>query len=447
MFPAVDGGPSSPSSFHSNSSPKNTEFFRLPSREGFGISSNRFDTHATYTPGVGAYNVTPEYQSALLIESPSVSRKGYKGSFGSKTPKFPPSLDSGIPGPNSYSIEATSLAGSIHATRASSPPRSAAFSPSGKGRVPFPDPQPIPGPNSYYPRDPAISPLLVQKGSSTFLSQSKRDSFIRTSETPSPAAYTPLLSPGKEHAKGDIQWSKSPQIRFRDLGKDNFVPGPQRYFNPELDAKLFSPAKNARSCGSYRGPYIGKQSEHGIVLPTFGTDQDRFKHSFCGRLDLIAEIPGPGAYHDDLSVFSTVKLRSYNAQFNPEIAAASNRATTSTGARHLQPASTTMGNRSNNISQPSSPSRPPTSPTKTHQHRPNTTSRSSNRSALTPSKTASPGHGSFTLSGASSMSPTQQQQNNAPHLHAFGHTYNNPSPPVRHVVRALTTGNNSDFIE
>lgn len=408
MLPSVDGGPSSPSSsFHS--SPKNTELFRLPSREGFGTSSTRFDTNASFTPGVGSYNVTPEYQSALLIESPSVSRRGYKGSFGSKTPKFPPTLDSGVPGPNSYSLDATSIA-SVGLSRASSPTRSAAFTPSGKGRVPFPDPQPIPGPNSYSPKEnPGVSPLLQNKPSSTFLSHSKRDSFIRVSETPSPVAYHPGFHPPKEHVQSDIQWSKSPQTRFQDLGKDNRVPGPQRYFNPELDAQLFDSNRSLRSCGSYRGPYVGKQSERGTALPTFGVDKDRFKHSFCGRLDLIAEIPGPGAYHDDLNVFSTVKLKSHNLQFNPEVALhapnylSPHRPSTATGSA-MFPSAPNSASASYRSTPSGRASSPPTASSPHSSSRPQTSSAASLTASMSPS-----------------LSPNRRS--NSPNLHAFGRTH------------------------
>jgi hypothetical protein len=32
------------------------------------------------------------------------------------------------------------------------------------------------------------------------------------------------------------------------------------------------------------------------IRHTFGADTERFKHSFCGRLDIAATLPGPGAY-------------------------------------------------------------------------------------------------------------------------------------------------------
>jgi hypothetical protein len=446
IFPMIDGGPSSPStaSFRTNdSSPKNTELFRLPSRGGFGVSTNRFDTNATFTPGVGSYNITPENKSSLLVDSPSLSRRGYRGSFGSKTPKFPPTLDSGVPGPNAYSIEATSMV-SASQSRGSSPNRSAAFTPSGKGRIPFPDPQPTPGPNSYLPKDnPGVSPLLANKGSATFLSHSKRDSFIRISHTPSPAAYSPQLSPGKELPQGDIQWSKNPQGRFQDLGKDNKVPGPQRYFNPELDAKLYSPNSSLRTSGAYRGTYIGKQSEHGVVPPTFGTDSDRFKHSFCGRLDLIAEIPGPGAYHEDLSVFSTVKLKSHNIQFRTDEAASSLRAnrpgTTASmiGSQRASSRSTSPAH----TQQPLSPGRRPGTSQPHSPQSPFSANRNSQRHVNLDSPN-SIHHASFSYSEVPYNRASPAQTN----AHGFGHTNHVYSPPAKHAIRDLATGH-GDFIQ
>ena len=55
--------------------------------------------------------------------------------------------------------------------------------------------------------------------------------------------------------------------------------------------------KSMRTAGNYRGRYLGKQNDsRAPALHTFGADKDRFKNSFCGRLDLAALIPGPGSY-------------------------------------------------------------------------------------------------------------------------------------------------------
>ena len=57
-----------------------------------------------------------------------------------------------------------------------------AFVPSGRGRVPYPDPsltkRNIPGPLDYSPKVDYTPPLLAAKPSFTFVSKSKRDSFL-----------------------------------------------------------------------------------------------------------------------------------------------------------------------------------------------------------------------------------------------------------------------------
>ena len=57
-----------------------------------------------------------------------------------------------------------------------------AFVPSGRGRVPYPDPaltkRNIPGPLDYAPKGEYNPPLLTNKPSFTFISKSKRDSFL-----------------------------------------------------------------------------------------------------------------------------------------------------------------------------------------------------------------------------------------------------------------------------
>jgi len=87
-------------------------------------------------------------------------------------------------------------------------------------------------------------------------------------------------------------WSKSTYKRFQEFGRDNNVPSPTRYFSDEPVQ-----IENRRIVGNFKGPYMGKQNESpSAALHTFGADKDRFKHSFCGRLDLKAMEPGPGEY-------------------------------------------------------------------------------------------------------------------------------------------------------
>lgn len=73
------------------------------------------------------------------------------------------------------------------------------------------------------------------------------------------------------------------------------------------------------SLGTYRGPYVGKQSERAPILPTFGVTKDRFQGSFCGNLADAAEKPGPGQYYENLAQTSTLQTPSFNAQFNPNL--------------------------------------------------------------------------------------------------------------------------------
>jgi hypothetical protein len=282
--------------FNKNRPATTPEIKRASSRDGFGVSTLRFDSSATITPGVGAYNISPEFRSPLSIESPSISKRGYKGSFGSKSPKFEPYHDSGVPGPNAYTLDQFSI-GVTGSPRPSSPspPRSACFSPTTKerGRIPFPDPNPYPGPNAYliHPH-PGISPLLVHKGNATFLSKSKRDSFIQPSATPSPVHYHPyenkLFDP-LQSVLGDTQWSKSSYHRFSDLGRDNLVPGPDRYFNPNHNEQYQQEKqqeKSLRTVGNYRGQYLYKHSlKSKQQFSSFGIPKNRFQNSIFSIVD------------------------------------------------------------------------------------------------------------------------------------------------------------------
>jgi hypothetical protein len=87
-------------------------------------------------------------------------------------------------------------------------------------------------------------------------------------------------------------------VRFRDLGMDNKVPGPGMYFDEEQNNQREQESRvhNHRVMGRAFKPK-GKQNENkSCTVHTFGADTDRFKHSILGRLDLAAELPGPGWY-------------------------------------------------------------------------------------------------------------------------------------------------------
>lgn len=271
---------------------------RSSSRGGFGTSSDRFGCDLTITPGVGSYDLVDSERSSLLLDSPSISKKGFTTSFRSKSPRVAPvHKNPGIPGPASYNTSVMEL------SHISSSNLSPAFIPSGKGRVPFPPPNKVPGPCAYSPNsDPGRSPLLRNKPSSTFESKSKRDAIFKANDFPIVGTYE-VGVPKKPI--GDLQWTKSAYIRFQDLGRDNKVPGPQRYFSDRNFEEYF-PRNTLRSSGTYRGGYVGKQQQKSRpVLSTFGVEANRFRNSTFGRLDLRAGQPGPGSYYPDLSAISS----------------------------------------------------------------------------------------------------------------------------------------------
>lgn len=313
-------------------SPKETDAMRmrrmvqsrqdLHSPSAFGCRTDRFKDELTGSPGVGQYNLD---KSTLLKDTPSLSKKGYVASFVSKAPKLSFIVDKGTPGPCSYDIYTDTMAPSPDAlTRPST-----AFIPSGDGRVPFPPPNKVPGPAAYSPHEDPGSPFLRAKTSATFSSKSKRESFIQINDVPHGLTYEAFLvdmkrlsSPAKITRDGpdsparkepyipfntDIQFYKSTYTRFQDVGRDNKVPGPQRYFDEDAEKKYYHPQPSLRSVGNYQGRYCGKIHQK-VVNPvhTFGADKDRFKDSAFGRLDLKALIPGPGSYFEDLGQLSAI---------------------------------------------------------------------------------------------------------------------------------------------
>jgi hypothetical protein len=97
------------------------------------------------------------------------------------------------------------------------------------------------------------------------------------------------LSPLSSHP------NRSQYKRFQDLGMDNKVPGPGKYFdtNTEEQNEQMRDSLNHRTVGRIFRKPLGKQNEKPkIAVHTFGADVHRFKHSFLGRLDLAAEAPG-----------------------------------------------------------------------------------------------------------------------------------------------------------
>jgi hypothetical protein len=298
---------------------------------GFSSSTSRFQLdEITSNPGVGTYETN---KSSFLQKSPSFSSKGFGNSFLSKTPQITPFQDLGNPGPSQYNIRSFS----------DSPPKSkrrptTSFIASGNGRIPFPPPNSNPGPSDYYINfDPGRSQILLKKESATFSSVTDRNSvFDQVTVAPPPGKYrVEKADKFFKKAEGDIDWSRggAREERFNHIGKDNHVPPPNTYFptpyfNPATtsssgqtltsDGMHMSPkrhnsglasldvggnnlaedsVRSLRSVGNYRGKLKGKLNERPATTHTFGADKDRFKNSAFGRLDLIAEIPGPGTYN------------------------------------------------------------------------------------------------------------------------------------------------------
>jgi len=261
---------------------KAKKIFKKPS---FGCSSKRFECSTTNLPGPGYYSPDIVSKTSLLAEGPSFPKGGYGNAFLSKVKKL--NLIGGIydipgcrnkPGPGEYYKEREPDGREIK------------FTTSGKGRVPFDDLPKTPSSFDYYPQYKPGSPkLLLRKESATFCSNSEKIPNPYMTDAPGIGKYT--LPDDIAHVN-TFAWSKSSHKRFQDFGKDNHVPSPTRYFSDEPVH-----VDNHRNVGAFKGPYLGKQNETpSAALHTFGADKDRFKHSFCGRLDLKANEPGPLDY-------------------------------------------------------------------------------------------------------------------------------------------------------
>lgn len=158
---------------------RQASYDNIRTKHGFGSNEVRFPKSTNAIPGVGSYDILP--QSTLNKSSPSISKKGYLCvSNAQKQPLFP---NNHVPGPNSYRLN------SISDTPDRKRP-STSFIPSGKGRVPFPPPEPIPGPLAYVVNyEPGRSKMLDAKKSSTFVSKSKRDSFFNKMRSDSQSVH------------------------------------------------------------------------------------------------------------------------------------------------------------------------------------------------------------------------------------------------------------------
>lgn len=261
-------------------------------KKGFGSRVGRFVVKDEKNPGVGAY----EFDRGLIVKSPSQSTRG---NYASKCPQISPHIDQGVPSPMHYNVICNDMNNAKNAVP---------FSPAGinKGKVPWAEPLPNPGPLSYPALSPVqlgASPFIERKQSATFSSATERNSFFDIqSPAPGPAKYNILGSTFK--GQHDLEWSRSKGIRFEDIDRDNGVPPPTQYFDEKRDLVKQKKRESLRSSGYIQGTLKGKQNERPkTAIHTFGADVDRFKNSTYGRLDLAALIPAPG-YYDDIFRYS-----------------------------------------------------------------------------------------------------------------------------------------------
>jgi hypothetical protein len=237
------------------------------------------------TPGVNSYDI---YGAKPL--------KGMGFSSVELKSIFDPRCQSKNPGPNSYNLEVD----------VSKRCRGCRFVEGGKGRVPFPEAQPIPGPNSYLVQLPQQAPRLRRMKSASFRSASVRDSeFSKVGVGPGIGKYVlqtankwsqPKNTNPLVHTFGPIK-DRFANSFAGNLAVSAAVPGPGMY---DVNSRSFQRVRNPphppgkRMC---KTPYLGKQNEIGNKPHTFGADKDRFKNSIYGRLDLAAESPGVGEYN------------------------------------------------------------------------------------------------------------------------------------------------------
>jgi hypothetical protein len=109
------------------------------------------------------------------------------------------------------------------------------------------------------------------------------------SAAPPPGRYN--LRPDDIKVVNTIDWSKNKYDRFSNsffVSRDAL----QAAADYEKMERVGT-APSMRYLGTYKGPYVGKQyAEARSAKHTFGAVEDRFKHSFCGRLDVAAQMPG-----------------------------------------------------------------------------------------------------------------------------------------------------------
>ena len=250
----------------------------------FGSAKKFDDSHINDRPGTGKYH--PDILTNPLSKNPGVSKRGHGAFISSKKKLVDCYLPASItPGPGAYNLDLKPAGFAIQFTTCKD------------GRVPYyVQGKGNPGPLDYKVND-DFTPKLMKRQESYFM-RSKSDknlgSFLSLmSAAPGVGVYT-LPNSFNDPNKPAFIWSKSTFIRFTDIGVDNKVPPSTKYFdNREEALTAHTQGRVLRSAGGYRGKYVGKQyTAKAEAAHTFGADADRFKHSFCGRLDLAAEAPG-----------------------------------------------------------------------------------------------------------------------------------------------------------
>ncbi len=140
-------------------------------------------------------------------------------------------LSKGNPGPCSYSPR------TINISEVKDPSRpSTAFAGDPASRVPFPAPNKVPGPNAYPVKDSRtfmaeLSSPGRNNPSYAFATREPRNSYLAVNDIPPALHYENayIENPGALALnRHDLAWHKSTYIRFQEVGKDNYVPGPDR---------------------------------------------------------------------------------------------------------------------------------------------------------------------------------------------------------------------------
>ncbi|CAL8299118.1 unnamed protein product [Lota lota] len=205
-------------------------------KKGFSSQSKRFSLNTlNENPGPGTYCPLPSAETF----SPSFSRKGTT-SFPSKVPRVPRHPKRGIPGPDSYNLQSSLITQHSFGR---------GFSRAFRAPVAVPVLEPkfkSPGPNQYDVCCGNYGGNLRTKGSSTFLSKTKRCSLALNPNLPSPCHYQVSCTVIQNNPKVATSPFKSKSSRF-PTQVDHCIPGPGAYNlhqTPDPVRKLTLPRRN-----------------------------------------------------------------------------------------------------------------------------------------------------------------------------------------------------------